>query len=199
MFKKVLVGVDNRKRGRDAIALASQLAAPDAELILGYIGKLGDSIGSAAGLMLDPDLDQPQQRLERSREEASVEAKLVVCAAQSVAEGLHQLARDLAACHGAGLKAMSVVPACTALPEGWLQTVPSGLATDQYQDQLTRFGKEVDLLVVGAQGRGLLSPLTDAGTSDHLSWYLGCPLLVIPGSSWASSTARDLVSSGAAG
>ncbi len=34
MFRRVLVGVDGRRGGRDAIALARQLAAPDAVTIL---------------------------------------------------------------------------------------------------------------------------------------------------------------------
>ena len=37
MFKNVLVGVDGRPNGRDAIALASQLADPDGKLTLAHV------------------------------------------------------------------------------------------------------------------------------------------------------------------
>ena len=37
MFKNVLVGVDGRQGGHDAIALARRLAAPDATITLAHI------------------------------------------------------------------------------------------------------------------------------------------------------------------
>ena len=37
MFKNVLVGVDGRPNGRDAIALASRLTDPDGKLTLAHV------------------------------------------------------------------------------------------------------------------------------------------------------------------
>jgi len=37
VFSNVLVGVDGRQGGRDAIALAKQLAAPDGQIALAHI------------------------------------------------------------------------------------------------------------------------------------------------------------------
>ena len=51
MFKNVLVGVDGRAGGRDAIALASQLANPDGKLTLAHVhtGDLRPSHAIAPG------------------------------------------------------------------------------------------------------------------------------------------------------
>ncbi len=50
MFRRVLVGVDGRPGGRDAIALARQLAAPDAVTILALDSIALDVIAQLAQL-----------------------------------------------------------------------------------------------------------------------------------------------------
>lgn len=72
MFKHVLVGIDHREGGRDAIALTKRLAAGEAELTLVHVCKLGAGMGPAMRPMLDPDLDRARQLLERRREETSL-------------------------------------------------------------------------------------------------------------------------------
>ena len=53
MFKNVLVGVDGRAGGRDAIALASRLRDPDGELTLAhvYAGRLRSTHAMTAGMV----------------------------------------------------------------------------------------------------------------------------------------------------
>ena len=50
MFENILVGVDGRQGGRDAIALAKRLAAPDATITLAHVYGSEWSIGRAAPL-----------------------------------------------------------------------------------------------------------------------------------------------------
>jgi hypothetical protein len=56
MFTKVLVGVDGQQSGRDAIALATRLAAPGAAITLVHIYVAGMTLhrGAAPGLHSAP-------------------------------------------------------------------------------------------------------------------------------------------------
>jgi nucleotide-binding universal stress UspA family protein len=86
MFKNVLVGVDGRDGGRDAIALASRLHDRDGSLTLANVHR-----------------DEPTMRasshelLEQEQARAGVEADLVSVAASSAARGLHSRAEELGA------------------------------------------------------------------------------------------------------
>lgn len=96
-FTSVLVGVDGRQGGREAIALAQLLATPGAKLTLALVRRDGLFPPTAADEALEADLDTPgyeEQRalLERERSQAAVDAELVQVTARSVAEGLHRLA-----------------------------------------------------------------------------------------------------------
>ena len=64
MFKNVLVGVDGRPGGRDAIALAGLLSDPGARLTLAFV-RSGDTAG---------DLTDSEKLLERERSAADLEA-----------------------------------------------------------------------------------------------------------------------------
>jgi hypothetical protein len=61
VFDNVVIGVDGRSGGRDAIALAKRLAAPDARVTLAHVygseGMLGRGGGIvvAAGRLSPPD------------------------------------------------------------------------------------------------------------------------------------------------
>ncbi len=86
MFKNVLVGVDGRANGRDAVALAAQLVEPEGKLTLAHVHR-----------------DEPAEReysrklLEAERSGAAVEAELVSVASTSPGNGLHQQAKELGA------------------------------------------------------------------------------------------------------
>jgi nucleotide-binding universal stress UspA family protein len=95
MFRNVLVGVDGRQGGRDAIALARQLAAPDARLTLAYVW--GPFLGRGAAELSELERTQAHQLLERERIAASVEAQFVTKGESPVGVGLHQLAEERSA------------------------------------------------------------------------------------------------------
>jgi nucleotide-binding universal stress UspA family protein len=92
MFGKVLVGVDGRPGGRDAIALATQLMEPGAHLTLArvYGGNLLCSSGAAPALAAGRK--ESEQLLARERADASLDVELATYAAPSVGRGLHELA-----------------------------------------------------------------------------------------------------------
>jgi nucleotide-binding universal stress UspA family protein len=92
MFKQIVVGVDGREGGRDAIRLATKLRAGDSELTLAYI-RAGDR---HAGGGADPPSDaaereQALELLETARKELDVEAHLRWRGSPSVGRGLHEL------------------------------------------------------------------------------------------------------------
>ncbi len=84
MFDNVLVGVDGRPGGRDAIALATQLMDPDGRLTLVHVhhGEVAEERGDTREL------------LERERDRAGVEAELVSAVAANPGRGLHQQADE---------------------------------------------------------------------------------------------------------
>lgn len=77
MFGNVLVGVDGRQGGRDAMAIASELCSPDASVTLAHV------------------CDKPENArtlLERELAAAGFDAELVAEPGRSVASGLRALA-----------------------------------------------------------------------------------------------------------
>lgn len=90
MFTNVLIGVDGRQGGRDAIALATQLAAPDAMLTLGHV--CAPILGPGAVAALPWQRAEAHKLLERERKLASVDAQLAVRDPFPVGPGLHELA-----------------------------------------------------------------------------------------------------------
>jgi nucleotide-binding universal stress UspA family protein len=94
VFEKVLVGVDGRSNGRDAIALARQLVDADGELTFAHI--------HGSELMPSPSMgieqrEQSQRLLERERSLAGCTARLESRSASSVGRGLHELAERIGA------------------------------------------------------------------------------------------------------
>ena len=81
MFKDVLVGVDGRPNGRDAIALARLLADPDAELTLAFVH--GDGQGAS---------EEADRLLEQERAGTDVQATLLGVMAAKPGQGLHEQA-----------------------------------------------------------------------------------------------------------
>ncbi len=101
MFKNVLVGVDGRPNGRDAIALASHLTDVDARLTLAYVHT-----GEVAEESEDSDA-----LLQAQRAGAGVNAELLSLVATNPGRGLHQRAEE----QGADLL---VVGSCSHGPFG---------------------------------------------------------------------------------
>ncbi len=82
MFKNVLVGVDGRPAGRDAIALARQLCDAEAKLTLAF-ARTGDIAG---------DIVESQQMLERERAATDSDAGLLSVVSFSPGRALHEQA-----------------------------------------------------------------------------------------------------------
>ncbi len=101
MFKNVLVGVDGRPNGRDAIALASDLVDIDGRLTLAFVhgGEVAEERKDADAL------------LEAQRAQAGVDAELLSLIATNPGRGLHQQAEQ----QGADLL---VVGSCSHGPFG---------------------------------------------------------------------------------
>ena len=91
MFTNVLVGVDGRPGGRDAIALARQLAEPPPRLTLTHVYGGAWLIGRAAALILAAGADSSEELLGREAAATAVQADLVSWPSRSVGRGLHEL------------------------------------------------------------------------------------------------------------
>ncbi len=112
------------------------------------------------------------------------------------------MARDLAAEHGASLRALEVVEMPNA-PYGFgagivlvdvlrdmlaaakarmaaLEGVDGDAVVGLAGEELAAFSGQVDLLVVGSRGYGPLRSLILGSTSAHLVRHARCPLLVLP-------------------
>jgi nucleotide-binding universal stress UspA family protein len=87
MFENVLVGVDGRPNGRDAIALAGRLAGPDGRLTLVHVHHSE----------VEEERKDTHELLERERSDAGVEADLVSVVAVRPGRGLHEQAEELSA------------------------------------------------------------------------------------------------------
>jgi nucleotide-binding universal stress UspA family protein len=92
MFKQIVVGVDGREGGRDAVALAQLLVAAGGELTLAHIvADDPDAHPGASAAYEAPEAERAGALLETVREETGVEAHLCVHASASVGRGLHEL------------------------------------------------------------------------------------------------------------
>ena len=93
MFDNVLVGVDGRPGGDDAVALARQLASPGARVALANIyGSVSWPAGSS-GIFLDDQRAEAKAFLERERDRWPGATPVYACAS-TVGRGLHELAAD---------------------------------------------------------------------------------------------------------
>jgi len=97
MFRRVLVGVDGRSGGRDAIALARRLAAPEGDITLAHIYGQDLLIGRGGSLTVIAEGAKAELLLERERDSASLDAQLVACCDHRVGRGLHRLAERVRA------------------------------------------------------------------------------------------------------
>jgi nucleotide-binding universal stress UspA family protein len=93
MFKHVIVGVDGQEGGRDAIALAKNLRAEDGALTLAYIYHGGSHVWRGSSPPYEAaEEERTHELLEKTREEAGVEAELRPLGSSTVGRGLHELA-----------------------------------------------------------------------------------------------------------
>jgi nucleotide-binding universal stress UspA family protein len=95
MFNNVLVGVDGRPTGRDAIALASRLVDPDGQLTLAHVhsGPMRPSHAVTPSL-LQEEREASAKLLERERAESDLDAELVSIAGASPGHALHRQAEE---------------------------------------------------------------------------------------------------------
>jgi nucleotide-binding universal stress UspA family protein len=95
MFKNVLVGVDGRPNGRDAVALASRLIDPDGKLTLAHVhgGELRPSHAISPGVVRE-ERAASEELLEQERAAAGLSAELVSIAAGNAGAGLHMQAEE---------------------------------------------------------------------------------------------------------
>jgi nucleotide-binding universal stress UspA family protein len=95
MFENVLVGVDGRSYGRDAIALAAQLAGREGKLTLAHVrpGELHPLTAITPGLLAE-EREGSLALLEGERAAAEVQAELVSVVAASPGAGLHRQAEE---------------------------------------------------------------------------------------------------------
>jgi nucleotide-binding universal stress UspA family protein len=98
MFKNVLVGVDGRPNGRDAVALASRLTDPDGKLTLAHIhpGELHPSHAVTPGMVRE-ERGASEKLLEAERAAAGISAELISIVALSPGRGLHLQAGEQSA------------------------------------------------------------------------------------------------------
>jgi nucleotide-binding universal stress UspA family protein len=140
VFKNVLVGVDGRPNGRDAIALASRLTDPDGKLTLAHIhvGPGSEASASEAATTL----------LEQERAACDVSAELVGIRSDSPGRGLHQQAEahdvDLlvvgSCSHGAFGRAMLGDDTRSALNGASCAVAIAPLGYAQHPDAIAKVG-----------------------------------------------------------
>jgi nucleotide-binding universal stress UspA family protein len=95
MFKNVLVGVDGRTGGRDAIALAGKLMNLDGKLTLAHVhtGDLRPTHAIAPGLVRE-EREASHELLEQERAAADVKAELTSVVSTNPGRGLHEQAEE---------------------------------------------------------------------------------------------------------
>jgi nucleotide-binding universal stress UspA family protein len=96
-FDNVLVGVDGRSGGRDAIALATLLAAPSTNLTLAHVDAAGSVSWWAHHVGDERVFDRSALMLAAERDRAAVQAAIVCAGGNPPARGLHDLAAERAA------------------------------------------------------------------------------------------------------
>jgi nucleotide-binding universal stress UspA family protein len=95
MFENVIVGVDGRPNGRDAIALGSRLLGAEGRLTLANVhgGAFNPTLASTPGRLTE-EKEASHELLARERAAAEVQAELVSYVASSPGRGLHDLAEE---------------------------------------------------------------------------------------------------------
>ncbi len=95
VFRRIMIGVDGRPNGRDAVMLGLHLADHDGHITLAHVCS-GERVPER-GSNLEFDRvqrDESRALLEREREELGVEADLLSVSDPAVGHGLHRLATE---------------------------------------------------------------------------------------------------------
>ena len=93
MFKNVLVGIDGKPNGRDAIALASRLLDDGGRMTLAHVHSADLRVFQAIGPeLLAEEAASSEELLRHERAEAGVEAELINVTAPTPGRGLHEQA-----------------------------------------------------------------------------------------------------------
>jgi nucleotide-binding universal stress UspA family protein len=92
MFTNIIVGVDGRRGGRDAIELARLLAAPDVRIALAHVYGTFSPVHAAEPRILRRELAMQLLERELERDAAGIDATLVALGDTTVGSGLKQLA-----------------------------------------------------------------------------------------------------------
>lgn len=161
MFDRVIVGVDGRQGGHDAIALARRLAAPGARVIFAHVYSVPTAAGRAGALALPLQLEAAEQLVGAEARRYGLMAEPAAIYGSSVARGLHQLAEErradlliLGSCHRGLLSrtllgsdtraALDDAPCAVAIaPRGYANDSPPTL-------RLSRIGVGCDIPAQGA-------------------------------------------------
>jgi nucleotide-binding universal stress UspA family protein len=95
MFENVLVGVDGRANGRDAVALAARLTDPAGKLTLAHVRAGGlHPLHAGTSRLPAEEHEASVKLLEQERAAADVDAELVGVIAGSPGAGLHRQAEE---------------------------------------------------------------------------------------------------------
>ena len=98
MFSNILIGIDHRDGGHDAVALAKLWFADGAQLTLAHVYTGEPYVYPAANAeYAASERELGLVRLEEARYEAALEAQLRWLRAPTVGRGLHELCEELAA------------------------------------------------------------------------------------------------------
>ena len=96
MFDNVLIAVDGRRGGRDAIALAKPLAAPNARFTLAHVESHGPGSWWSHHVGEERAFDRSASMLANERERAAMRAAIVCVEGATPARALHDLAEQRA-------------------------------------------------------------------------------------------------------
>src|SRR5947209_14486243 len=91
MFQRIVVGVDEREGGRDALTLGARLIAPEGSLILCRV-QVGDPLWQTTSAT--EDQERARQQLLAAAESADVPAQICVIESPTPGRGLHELAEE---------------------------------------------------------------------------------------------------------
>ena len=98
MYSKILVGVDGKAGGRDAIAMARELVAPDGTLELAHVYFHYPPTGSRTTSIYETGEPERAMKLLHAAQQATgVQAELHVISARDVGSGLRALAESIGA------------------------------------------------------------------------------------------------------
>jgi nucleotide-binding universal stress UspA family protein len=92
MFSNAVVGIDGQQGGRDAVALARALGAPDGAVTLAHVYGIGLILHGGWHHLFSAQREGSLELLERERGAAVLDATVVAFADRSVGRGLHRLA-----------------------------------------------------------------------------------------------------------